>query len=105
MYCERSGELIVVQHILIDIVDQDGESFQKITSILDECVLACSSEDIKGNLISLYKCGEAILTLYKLHKELFVDVLGGEDSFVYKILDVLPREKVVIRLVERGVSS
>jgi len=95
----------LVQHILIDVVDQNGEVFQKITSILGECVLACSSESVKGNLISLYKCGEVVLTLYKLHKELLVDVLGGENCFVYKILNVLPREKVVIRLVERGVSS
>lgn len=105
MYCSRNGELEVIQHVLIDIVDQSDELFQKITSILGECVLACTGGGVNGNSISLYKCGEVALTLYKLRKELLIDVLGGEDTLVYKILNVLPRERVIVRFIERGVSS
>jgi len=93
----------VVKHVLVDlVVNESSEVYQKLKSALGECVLMYTSSSKNSKLVTLYSCGRALVAIYGFHREVLIDVLGDEEEVAYKIISVLPREKIVIRFIERG---
>lgn len=92
----------MLSHILIDLLDP-GEGVQrKIKDILNStCRSVFSDDEVK---LELYYCEDSIVFIYRYGDNLLLDLIGGERVFD-KLLDAIPVQRVVVRLVERGVPS
>ncbi len=96
----------MVKHVLVDlIVSGSDEVYEKLKSALSECTLMYMSSLENSKLISLYNCRSVLVATYRFHREILIDVLGDEEEVTYKIISVLPQEKIIIRFIERGFAS
>lgn len=90
----------MVSHILIDVSDPSGELRRRIRELL---VKLCQPIYASENLgLELFKCSEALVQVLGKESNVFIDVVG-EEGILDKLAEVLPAQRVIVRLVERGI--
>ena len=90
-----------LKHILIDLLVKNREVEEGVLGVVKE---KCSLEHefiVDSGNISLFKCGENVVYIYKVGSVIYLDILGEGEVFE-SLLERLPCEYVFIRLVERG---
>lgn len=91
---------MLIRHIVVDALDRDNAIEQAVENILlRKCKLIFSNEELK---LSTYLCGNGVVYTYRIAETLLLDLLDVEDLF-NEILKVLPRQYLMIRLLERGI--
>ncbi|MEM0002250.1 MAG: hypothetical protein QXV54_02895 [Desulfurococcaceae archaeon] len=91
----------MVKHILIDILEENTLVESSVINKLIEKCREIFKEDIDSHEIKLYYCNKGVAYVQKRNSMLLVDLIDSEEVFD-AILGVLPRENLMIRLVERG---
>lgn len=92
----------LVSHILIDLSDPSGELGRKISEMLAGLCNSMYSNESLG--LEIFKCNESLIQVLRRENNLFVDVVGEEKIFD-RLAEVLPVQRVIVRLVERGIPS
>jgi len=95
----------MIKHVLIDVINWNSDVYRRVESALSECVLMYMSSGDEHDQISLYKCRQVFITIYKTRGGGLIDILGNNEEVVYRVLSVLPREKILIRFIERGYDT
>lgn len=91
-----------VKHVLIDVINIDAEAVNKILNTIEEvCGKVDKIAGLKNIEIGMYMCQNGFVHVQQHGKLLLIDLYDSEDVFE-RILRCLPREYVMIRLVERG---
>lgn len=90
----------MLKHITVDVVDKDTQVENAVRKILSEtCSALHGSVDVK---VSTYMCKDGVVHVYRDKVTLLLDIIGAEEVF-HALLRVLPRQYVLIRLLERGI--
>lgn len=90
----------MIKHIVVDILDKDRNVEQSVRKILSEkCNLAFNDDQLE---LRAYTCNNGVAYVYRVAEVLLLDILGAEDLFD-ELLKTLPRQYLMIRLLERGI--
>lgn len=90
----------MLKHLLVDVLDKDMSIELAIRSRLSEkCKLVFESNELK---LGLFACNDGVVYLSRVSTVLLLDILGPE-SILDSILDILPKNYLMIRLLERGI--
>jgi hypothetical protein len=93
---------MVKKHILIDVANWSSEVYERIVGALSNCTLIGMLKAEDHEFTSMYKCDQGVIVIYSSRIEGLVDVLCDDEEVAYRVLSVLPREKIVVRFIERG---
>ncbi|MEM4718347.1 MAG: hypothetical protein QXE81_06315 [Desulfurococcaceae archaeon] len=94
-----------VKHLLIDILNLDTETKNRILGSLER--ICRKLNGIPGSMdtgLDIYICQNGFIYVQQRGKLLLMDLFDSENVFD-KILEYLPMEYVMIRLVERGLPE
>lgn len=90
----------MLSHIQVDILEPSEDVQRKIMGVLNStCRNVFKDSEVK---LELYYCGESVVLIYKLGNSLLIDLIGDERAFD-RLADTIPVQRVIVRLVERGV--
>jgi hypothetical protein len=91
----------LVRHVIIDVKPRDQVVGEKILNTIKALCVEHYSRAIASGAVSLHECRSGLVYIYSRSGALYIDIVGDEEVFE-ALLDQLPREYLVIRLIERG---
>jgi hypothetical protein len=94
----------MIKHILIDILRENTLIEESITSKLSERCQQVFRGSIGDDAVMLYQCGKGAAYVQRRNNVLLLDLIDSEEVFE-EMLEVFPREHLMIRLVERGIPE
>jgi hypothetical protein len=94
----------MIKHILIDILRGNTLIEESLTSKLSEKCQLVFRGSIGDDAVMFYQCGKGTVYVQKRNNVLLLDLIDSEEVFE-EMLEVFPREHLMIRLVERGIPE
>ncbi len=92
---------MLIKHIALDLSTRDPGVEEGIRRVLtSSCIELYRGSVERGDLV-VYNCRDSIVSILKTSGFLLVDIIGEERVFE-ELLNVLPREYIMVRLLERG---
>lgn len=94
----------MIKHILIDVLSENPSIKSSILGKLSEKCRVLFEENTGDHEIKFYYCNKGTVYVQRRSNTLLLDLIESEDVFE-AILEALPRENLMIRLIERGVPG